>query len=154
MFLTCKGLQLSLTYLPAELCSSHKSVPPLKNFVLDLLTSLEIWQNRLNYCLQKNRWKLVPFWKWAQDFLHHCQVFPIVMCLEESKTKVKLKHDASYAPNITRLWPTKFWKKEREERRLSLYSRLRDFPYSSFRYFALKKWKEKENIPNITSGAL
>ena len=32
-YITCKGLQLSLTYLPAEQCSSHSKVPPEKNFV-------------------------------------------------------------------------------------------------------------------------
>ena len=39
---TCNGLQFSLTYFPAELFSSHKSVPPLKNFVLVRRISLKI----------------------------------------------------------------------------------------------------------------
>ena len=39
---TCRGLQLSLTYFPAELFSSQRRVPPLKNFVLVRRISLKV----------------------------------------------------------------------------------------------------------------
>ena len=44
--------------------------------------------------------------KWSKNFLHHCQMFLVIMRLEESETKVKLKHDATNTPHVTRLGPT------------------------------------------------
>ena len=45
-----------------------------------------------------------------EDPLHHGQVFPVIMGLEECDAKVQLKHDASDGPHVTRLRPTQLWK--------------------------------------------
>lgn len=38
-----------------------------------------------------------------QYFLHHGQMLPVVVGLEECKAQVQLKHDAAYTPDITGL---------------------------------------------------
>ena len=48
------------------------------------------------------------FWEGAQYFLHHGQVFSVVMSLEEGESQIELEHDAANAPDITRLRPAKF----------------------------------------------
>ena len=48
------------------------------------------------------------FWKGAQYFLHHGQVFSVVMSLEEGESQIELEHDTANAPDITRLRPAKF----------------------------------------------
>ena len=48
------------------------------------------------------------FWKGAQYFLHHGQVFSVVMSLEEGESQIEFEHDAANAPDITRLRPAKF----------------------------------------------
>jgi len=45
----------------------------------------------------------------AKNFFHHCQMFTIIMGLKQSESKVQFKHDATNAPNITGLWPAKFY---------------------------------------------
>ena len=52
---TCNGLQFSLTYFPAELFSSQRSVPPLKNFVLVRRISL------MKYNILYFSWAIVIF---------------------------------------------------------------------------------------------
>lgn len=73
-------LQFSRTYFPAELCSSHTSFPAWKYFVFV-------------------RRDIEPG-KGPKDLLHHGEMLPVVMSLEEGEPKVELKHDAPYAPNV------------------------------------------------------
>ena len=32
-------------------------------------------------------------WEWSKDLLHHCEVLPVVVGLEECEPEVELKHD-------------------------------------------------------------
>ena len=35
-------------------------------------------------------------WEWSKDLLHHGEVLPVVVGLEESEPEVELKHDAPW----------------------------------------------------------
>lgn len=52
----------------------------------------------------------LPIGDGSQDPLHHGEVLPIVMCLEEGGAVVQLKHDAANRPHVARLGPTQLWK--------------------------------------------
>ena len=41
----------------------------------------------------------------SENLLHHGEVLPVVVRLEEGEAEVELEHDASHAPNITGLRP-------------------------------------------------
>lgn len=51
----------------------------------------------------------LPVGDGAQDPLHHGQVLPVVVRLEQGGAVVQLKHDAADGPHVTRLGPTQFW---------------------------------------------
>ena len=44
-------------------------------------------------------------WDRSQNLLHHCQVFSVIMSLEECEPKVQLEGNAANAPDVTRLAP-------------------------------------------------
>lgn len=45
-------------------------------------------------------------WYCSKYAFHHCEVFAIVVCLEERNAQVKLEHDTANRPNIARLRPS------------------------------------------------
>lgn len=57
---------------------------------------------------QKKLFKIykILVWQGAQDFLHHGQVLPVVVGLEERESEIQLEHDAADAPDVTGLRPS------------------------------------------------
>ena len=53
---------------------------------------------------------MVPWGYSAQYSLHHCQVFSVVVRLEQRDAEVQFEHDAPNRPHIARLCPTQFWR--------------------------------------------
>ncbi len=54
-----------------------------------------------------------PLRKISQYLLHHGEVLPVVVGLEEGEAEVQLEHDAPDAPNVAGLGPAEFWKKKK-----------------------------------------
>ena len=111
--LTLIGLQFSLTYFPAELCSSHRRRPAWKYLVLVRLTILG--NSRVNiYIEEGKKWntlgvpllKLLRSRKRSENLLHHSEVLSVVVSLKESEAEVELEGNTADAPNITGLSPT------------------------------------------------
>ena len=99
---TLSVLQFSLTYFPAELCSSQTNFPVLKYFVFVRRVILQYFV--IADGMKRN--VSLRCWEGPQDLLHHSEVFPVVMSLEKCEPEVQLKHYATYAPNITWLRPS------------------------------------------------
>ena len=46
-------------------------------------------------------------WHWAEYLLHHGEMLPVVVGLEQGEAEVELEGDAADAPDVTRLTPAK-----------------------------------------------
>ena len=44
-------------------------------------------------------------WHWAEYLLHHGEMLPVVVGLEQGEAEVELEGDAADAPDVTRLTP-------------------------------------------------
>lgn len=51
-------------------------------------------------------------WNRPQDPLHHGQVFPVIVCLEQGDAQVQLEHDTPNGPHVAWLRPPKLCNRE------------------------------------------
>ena len=65
-----------------------------------------MWESKEEACFpQSLKVRDSLFREGSENLLHHGEVLPVVVRLEEGEAEVQLEHDAPHAPNITGLGP-------------------------------------------------